>query len=116
MNNPLPSKISGNVHVFVFYETMYFILFYVESSTQRKLPGPQKGVISRSLKFLMQKDGREFLLQKIDIPRELIETKMCTNFERERFRIEGEKLNFKLLEFSNSWNGIVRTGKSRHTM
>ena len=56
---------------------------------------------------MMQKDGREFLLQKIDIPRELIETKMCTKFERERFRIEGEKLNFKLLEFSNSWNGIV---------
>ena len=86
---------------------MYFMLFYVESSTQRKLPGPQKGVISSSLKFLMQKDGRECLLQKIDIPRELIETKMCTKFEGERFRIDGDKLNFKLLEFSNSWNGIV---------
>ena len=77
MNNPLPSKFSGNVHFFAFYETMYFILFYVESSTQRKLPGPQKGVISGSLKFLMHKDGREFLLQKIDIPRELIEDTEC---------------------------------------
>jgi len=34
---------------------------------------------------------------------------MHTKFQRERLRIEGEKLNFKLLEFSNSWIGIVPT-------
>jgi len=32
---------------------------------------------------------------------------MRTKFQRERLRIEGEKPNFKLLEFSNSWIGIV---------
>ena len=60
-NNPLPSKISGNVRLFVFYKNMYSILFYVKRRAQQKLPGPQKGVISRSLKFLMQKDGRRFI-------------------------------------------------------
>jgi len=44
---------------------------------------------------------------KFDIPRKLIETEMLTKFQRERLRIEGEKPNFKLLEFSNSWIGIV---------
>jgi hypothetical protein len=32
---------------------------------------------------------------------------MGTKFQRERLRIEGGKPNFKLLEFSNSWIGIV---------
>jgi hypothetical protein len=41
-NNPLPSKISGNVRLFVFYKNMYFILFYVKHRAQRKLPGPPK--------------------------------------------------------------------------
>ena len=42
-NDPLPSKISGNVQMFSFYKNMYFILFYAEGSTQRKHPGPQRG-------------------------------------------------------------------------
>lgn len=43
---------------------MHFILFHVEGSAQRKLPGPQKGVLSRSLKFLIQKDGKSLFLSK----------------------------------------------------
>jgi len=36
-----------------------------------------------------------------------METEMRRKFQMERLRIEGGKPNFKLLEFSNSWIGIV---------
>jgi hypothetical protein len=45
IDDPLSSKISGNVGNFSFYDkNMYFILFHIDGSTQRKLAGPQKGV------------------------------------------------------------------------